>query len=110
LYFGLAATVPGKLISLPFEGEVLFLAHDLDDKPIIGITKRFSPKLGSLTLNNILPVNMDKVDFESKFNSISTVRVTLLNVRIPPLVNLGKLADMLVAMEFDTFDVTTYPK
>jgi hypothetical protein len=110
LYFGLVATVPGKLISLPFEGDVRFLAYDSDGKLITSIDQLFIPKLSPPTLNNILPVNMDKVDFGSKFNGVSSVKVRLLDARIPLLVNLGQFAEIFVAMEFDTFDVTTYPK
>jgi hypothetical protein len=92
LYFGLVATVPGKLISLPFEGDVRFLAYDSDGKLITSIDQLFILKLSPPTLNNILPVNMDKVDFGSRFNGVSTVKVRLLNARIPLLVNLRKFA------------------
>jgi hypothetical protein len=108
LFFGLVFDLPGGLVNFALEGDVRFLPYDADNKPLggAGITQRFSPQIDPTTGK----IKMDQIKFGPGFRGMSTLRITLLNVRIPKLTNAGRLTELVAAIAVDTIKTVAYPK
>jgi hypothetical protein len=111
LSFGLETNLLGKFINIAFAGEVRFVGYDENDNLLAGagITKRFSPKIDSIS-GKVLPSKLLQVKFGREFMRASTIKVTLLDVSIPQVIEAGKTLNVPVSVMIDTVNLTAYPK
>jgi hypothetical protein len=105
---GLMADLPGGAVNIPFIGNVRWFAYDADGQPLkdAGITKQFVPEIDPTTGKT----KMNQMDFGPAFANVTTLRITLLNVRIPGAANTGKITNLAVAIVCDTVKLVPYPK
>jgi hypothetical protein len=106
--FGLTADLLGGLVNVPLIGNVRWVAYDADGKLLegAGITKQFVPETDPTTGK----IKMNQINFGSAFHDVATLRITLLNVRVPGVANTGKLTNLAVRIVIDTIKLVAYPK